>query len=986
MKNSFFTLAHIFSVSIVLSVWALFGACSRLEPGTEGFSPSGRRDALSFFASLAPGDALSGDEGTYSLSFSSQDGRNVAAGAFLRPMSGGAMPGGVRTKAAPVTAMYDTLAFCVPSKGGTAVAVRNDPELYSNTRYRYVDLSQGGEDIVCWSPADAPGVSFDASALTLTYDTPAEVFRQRDLVVAIAEGVGPDDTQPVPVVFSHALAAVQVKVQAVFPATTDGGATFPECEVRSVTLRNVYGKGTGSFVRQGGTASWQWTVDTDSVRDIELRPDGDAVGVSAGSQTIAEGDYTAMLVPQTFPAGARLEVALAYHGRVFTYSASIASVTVRQGTVLEVSPDGRSMYLFEGTATGPFSVWVYLPAEQELITVTPEADGRFSVLLPLMMTAANQIATPLLSRWTNNPTMSTEPNLAITSVTRTPDYFYLLSSFDDMFKSCRSLESISGLKMSEGVSTNQMCSDCTSLTSFDFPDRLTRVGRYCFYGDASLVIPDLSLPGLTELGQASFAKTKVRKVSDLGTITEIGGNDHWLGAFSDCTELTEVTLPESLVTVWNYGFARCTALETIHVNDRLEKLCFNAFYGCTSLTGFDFPESISIIGDCAFLNCSSLVVEDLSLPNLSGVLGRKSFGYTKVRKVSDLGSITAVGGGGNVDGAFQYCTELTDVVLPETTTALQNGSFCNCTSLVSINIPDACTYIGKNAFSNCTTLPTVPLHDGITFIGDMAFSGSTSLVIEDLSLPNLSTLGYQAFKGTCVRTVTDLGSITELVNQSIFENCKQLISVILPDGLRSIGSASFLGCTSLRSVDIPSSCTTIGQNAFSNCISLIELDLHDGITSIGALAFNGCSSFAVEDLALPNLTYLGQSSFRGTKVKTVSDLGHITELVNQSTFENCTALTSVTLPEGLTSIGIASFLGCTALKTVYTPSSLTTVSRMAFANCSSMDDFYFYAVTPPAITGGAFNNCPATFHVPAAGLTDYEAVLPAANTVVSLEP
>lgn len=194
--------------------------------------------------------------------------------------------------------------------------------------------------------------------------------------------------------------------------------------------------------------------------------------------------------------------------------------------------------------------------------------------------------------------------------------------------------------------------------------------------------------------------------------------------------------------------------------------------------------------------------------------------------------------------------------------SIANSAFENCYALTSIVLPNSVTSIGNLAFNNCSLLDEIVLPSSITSIGNLAFNGCTSLVIEDINLPNLTYIATNAFKGTRVKKVSNLGSITSLPNQSIFENCYDLTDVVLPNTLTTIGTASFNNDRSLESMTFPSGLTSIANLTFYGCSALTEVDLPSTITSINALAFANCSGMTDMYIRATTPPTLGSNAFQ----------------------------------------------------------------------------------------------------------------------------
>ena len=184
---------------------------------------------------------------------------------------------------------------------------------------------------------------------------------------------------------------------------------------------------------------------------------------------------------------------------------------------------------------------------------------------------------------------------------------------------------------------------------------------------------------------------------------------------------------------------------------------------------------------------------------------------------------------------------------------------------------------------------------------------------------------------------------------------KDVLSIIVPDGVRIIARWVFEGCTALTSVRLPESLTGIGIGAFSGCTSLVYVAIPVGVTEIGQKAFYHCTSLV--SVAIPvGVTTIGSSAFSGcTSLVSVSIPDGVTTIGNGSFFQ-CSSLASAAIPEGVTEIGYRCFNDCTSLVSLSLPSTLTKIGDHAFENCISLPEI----ALPEGLTKietNAFENC-----------------------------
>ena len=253
--------------------------------------------------------------------------------------------------------------------------------------------------------------------------------------------------------------------------------------------------------------------------------------------------------------------------------------------------------------------------------------------------------------------------------------------------------------------------------------------------------------------------------------------------------------------------------------------------------------------------------------------------------------------------------------------------------VTTINAETTGTLYAKwNTKIQCDGLYYKMIDDSKQYTVELAYSFSNYDSLAIISIPETVT-----YKGITYSVIS--------IGTRAFHKCSSLTSITIPHSVTSIGSSAFYNCSALTSITIPNSVTSIGMNAFSHCSSLTSITIPNSVTEVGGGVFNGCTKLSNVILS-ENMTCLMSSSFKDSHNLTIS-VGF---------FENCSSLTSITIPNSVTSIGSSAFSGCSALTSITIHNSVTSIESCAFYGCSSLT-----SITIPnsvtSIGGSAFRNC-----------------------------
>lgn len=351
---------------------------------------------------------------------------------------------------------------------------------------------------------------------------------------------------------------------------------------------------------------------------------------------------------------------------------------------------------------------------------------------------------------------------------------------------------------------------CTSVEEVTIPKGILTVSNSAFEGCSGLT--DVTIAAKTINAKAFAECTNLKAVKMEEGVTTIQGM-----AFAN-TQISAVTIPSTLTTTGTTkegtiekGPFAGTMIATVHgqtedsteaqegatILPETKKIPDNLFLGCTSIIDVQIPETVTEIGQKAFKDASSVENVTFAVNTETG----------KVKGVEKIGI-----------SAFDGCSSLQELVLPETVTEVLQGAFANEGALVKADMSRAASLKkwDKESFKGDTALAEVvlPTAGGITAIPDGAFAGCTSLTGENLKIPkNIVTITANAFKESGLKKLYIPNQVTT-IGTSAFEACKNLEDVHISNNISIISQSTFKNCEKLEKIEIPVKVDQIGTNAF----------------------------------------------------------------------------------------------------------------------------------------------------------------------------
>lgn len=424
------------------------------------------------------------------------------------------------------------------------------------------------------------------------------------------------------------------------------------------------------------------------------------------------------------------------------------------------------------------------------------------------------------------------------------------------------------------------------------------------------------------------------------TVTAIGYSA--FGSLSTPINVSSVFIPATVLSIGDSAFIYCDALTTVTFaeNSQLKSIERAAFWGSEHVhprfKEIKIPDSVETIGNGAFYECRDL--ERIALPSA----------------LQTLSSVT-----------FYNCTALSEVTFPASLKTIESSAFSGCRNLSEVKLPASLTAIQSSVFHLCINLKTVS-YDGsleqwsrITADNDVLGYSCPSLVTDDYTAqfilvkndfldPPPKTVTITKYTGTestvILPSTINSWPVTK-IGEDAFQDNTTITSVTIPDSVTEIGSNAFADCTNLTSVHYEGDWSNLtiqsGNPAVQDAANEQLFDFEFILNNTAVIVNNYRCKGTAADVTIPScykgkpVTAINNAAFPNSAVTSVTIPDSVTSIPDAA-FVNCSQLTNISIPNSVTYIGFSAFDGCASLKSITLPSSLRTIGNSAFAGCPSL--------------------------------------------------
>lgn len=452
------------------------------------------------------------------------------------------------------------------------------------------------------------------------------------------------------------------------------------------------------------------------------------------------------------------------------------------------------------------------------------------------------------------------------------------------------------------------------------------------------------------------------------TVTAIGYSA--FGSLSTPINVSSVFIPATVLSIGDSAFIYCGALTTVTFaeNSQLKSIERAAFWGSEQVyprfKEIKIPDSVETIGNGAFYDCRDL--ERITLPSA-------------LQKLSN--------------STFYDCTALSEVTFPASLKTIEKSAFSGCRNLSKVELPASLTTIQSYVFDRCSALKTV-FYDGslerwsqINTSNDFLGYSCPSLVMDDYTaqfilvedgpfaepIPKktVTITKYTGTESTVILPSTISSWPVTKIGEDALKDNTTITSVTIPGSVTEIGANAFAGCTNLTSVNYAGNWSNLtiqsGNPAVQDAANAPLFDFEPTPDNTAVIVTNYKYNGAAADVTIPSrykgkpVTTIGHAAFFNSAVTSVTIPDSVTSISDEA-FINCPKLTNISIPNSVTYIGFSAFSSCTSLKSITLPSSLSFISGALFLGCSQLTTIHI-PVSVTSIGNNAFADCPSLMTV-----------------------
>lgn len=507
--------------------------------------------------------------------------------------------------------------------------------------------------------------------------------------------------------------------------------------------------------------------------------------------------------------------------------------------------------------------------------------------------------------------------------------------------------------------------NCSHLTSITIPTSVVSIGTDVFESTAWYQNqPD----GLIYAGNVLYGwkgSMPANTTIDVreGTVSIRDEAFRYLGGAGWNSRIIAVNIPESVIEIGNKAFYNCGNLTSINLSNKTISIGNQAFHSTAWYN--NQANGLVYIDDIVY--CYKGTMPDNTTINIKeGTIGIANYAFSDYKTLS---SITIPEGLAMIgDYAFSGCSSLTSVTIPESVSSIGSCAFQNCSSLASINIPQSVTTISDYVFYGCSNLASIAVPDGITSIGRGAFRDCS---FTSINIPQgVTNIGVNAFYNCTNLEAVHIDDLSAWFNiefgdhwanplyyaTGLYLNDEIVTELIIPNNVTAIKEYTFYESSHFSSITIPESVTSIAIGAFNRCTVnklVVNCNIPSGIEGIGSKygVFTGVN--AGEVIIGSKATTIGSYAFSGCGNLTSVTISEGVASIGKEAFRGC-GITSIAIPKSVMSIGDYAFSGC-SITSVSIPEGATSVGDNVFRSCDKLTTADLKGVT--SIGGEAFYGC-----------------------------